>query len=227
VIDPQMPVAAEHQTVVAAELVGIDDAAATDGLDRLFQQAPGRNIRDDLHSNHAISLVKAKHRHFRGRPPAPLALASAAKVRLVQLNFPGQKIRGIRGRDQDRIAQQVVRLQSRRVTDSALNRRPQGADLQFKHLDQPQPGFERAVQLVDPPSGKIMKGVLASFAAVSFARQTVHFSAPAYGTQNPSVSVTGSSKEKSSPVFRKNQPFKVLRSHGHQYNSRYPVQKVV
>ena len=39
VIDPQMPVAAEHQAVVAAELVGIDDAAATDGLDRLFQQA--------------------------------------------------------------------------------------------------------------------------------------------------------------------------------------------
>jgi hypothetical protein len=227
VIDPQVAVAAKHQTVIAAELVGIDEAAATDGLDRLFQQAPGGNILDHLHANHAVSLVNAEYRHFRGRSPAPLALASAAKVRLVQLDFPGQKIGGIRSRGQNRIAQQVVRLQGRRITDSTLNRRPKGADLQFKHLDQPQPGFERAVELVDPPSGKIMKGVFASFAAVSFARQTVHSAPLTDRTKNPTVSVTGSSKIQTGSMFRKNQSFKVLRSHGHQYNPRYLVQIVL
>ena len=101
VVHLQVPVAAEHEAVVAAELVRIDHAASTDLLDGELEQRSGRDIRDDADMNPSFSLQDAEHRHFAGRAAASIAFASASEVGLIELDLTTQQTRGILGVAQD------------------------------------------------------------------------------------------------------------------------------
>ena len=93
----QVPVAAEHQTVVALELVCIDDRASADFFDRQLQQGSCRHIRNDRHMDLAVPLQDAQYRHFSGSPPASMALAAAPEVALIQLDLSAQQLGGVLG----------------------------------------------------------------------------------------------------------------------------------
>ena len=101
VVHLQMSVAAEHEAVVAAELVRIDHAASTDLLDGKRKQRSGRDIRDDADMNPAFSLQDAEHRHFAGCATASIAFASASEVGLIELDLATQQGRGILSVAQD------------------------------------------------------------------------------------------------------------------------------
>jgi len=102
VVHLQVPVAAEHEAVVASELIGIDHSASTDLLDGEFQQRGGRDVRNDTNMNLALTLQDAEDRHFAGRSPAPVAFAPASEVGLIELDLAAQQTRGILGVAQDR-----------------------------------------------------------------------------------------------------------------------------
>ncbi len=94
----QVPVAAEHEAVVAAELVRIDHAASTDLLDVEREQRSGRDIRDNTDMNPAFPLQDAEHRHFAGCATSSIAFASASsEVGLIELDLATQQGRGILG----------------------------------------------------------------------------------------------------------------------------------
>ena len=227
VIYPQMSIPAAHQRIITPELIGINNRSASYHPNRHLQQSTNRDIFDDFHTHYAVSLQNAKHRHFTDGSATPLALASAAKVALVQFNLTIHKILGILRRNKDRVTQQIIRLQGGGITYSTLNRRPKGADFQLKQLDQPQPGFKRAMQLVDPSAGKIMKRVMTPAAAIPLASNTINLIASALCAENVAFLPAVFPKIKACFIFRNYNILKLLRSHQHQYNIHYLVQKAL
>ena len=93
----QVPVATEHEAVVALELVRIDDRAPADLFDRQLQQGGCRDVSNDRHMDLTVPLQDAQYRHFSGSPSASVALAAAPEVALIQLNLSAQQKGGILG----------------------------------------------------------------------------------------------------------------------------------
>src|SRR5512139_1881746 len=73
----QVPIAAEHQAVVAAEAIGIDHAASADLLDGELEQGGRRDVLSHTDVDLTVALQDAKDRHFAGSASASLAFAPA------------------------------------------------------------------------------------------------------------------------------------------------------
>ena len=101
VVHLQVPVAAEHEAVVAFEPVGIDHTAPADLLDGEFQKRLRRDIRNATDMNPTVPLQDAENRHFSGRTPAPVAFATTPEVGLIELDLATKKVGGILGMTQD------------------------------------------------------------------------------------------------------------------------------
>ena len=69
-VDSEMAVTAEHQRVVAMELVGINDAASTDHLNCHAQEGLGRDVGHNLDFDHPLALEDAEYRDFTGCSPS-------------------------------------------------------------------------------------------------------------------------------------------------------------
>ena len=104
VVHLQMSVAAEHEAVVAAELIRIDHAASADLFDGELEQRSSRYVRNDADMNPTFSLQDAEHRYFAGCAAASIALAPAPEVGLVEFDLTTQQTLGILGVAQDRHA---------------------------------------------------------------------------------------------------------------------------
>jgi hypothetical protein len=91
-IDPEMPIPAKHQSVIAPKFIGVDDRSATNRLDRHIQQRGGRDVFDDIDLDHSISLQKAEKRDFMVSSPAALSLPFSSKVRFIHFDLAAQKI---------------------------------------------------------------------------------------------------------------------------------------
>ena len=98
----QVPISAEHQTIIAFELVCVNHTAPADLLRCETQQCFGRNIGNHRYLNDTVSLQNSEDRHFPGSTPAPFPLASAAEVALVDLDLSVQQPFGTSGMTQDR-----------------------------------------------------------------------------------------------------------------------------
>ena len=90
--------AAKHKAIIAAELIGIDNAATPDGLGGKANQGLGGDIRDDIDMNLAVSLQDPEYRHFTGCATASLAFASAPNIAFIQFDFTTRQVAGILGR---------------------------------------------------------------------------------------------------------------------------------
>ena len=93
----QVPVATEHEAVVALELVRIDDRAPADLFDRQLHQGGCRDVGNDRHMDFPVPLQDAQYRHLSRSPPASVALAVASEVALIQLDLSAQQKGGILG----------------------------------------------------------------------------------------------------------------------------------
>ncbi len=167
VVHLQVPVAAEHEAVVAFKLVGIDHTAPADLLDGEFQKRLSRDIRHDTDMNSAVSLQDTENRHFSGRSPAPVALATAPEVGLIEFDLTAKQVGGILGMTQDGHPDRINGLIDGPVGQPQLQGHFVGGDLQFKEFDHREPLHAAQSALVNPPSGEVLEGVLASRAAMT------------------------------------------------------------
>jgi hypothetical protein len=108
-----------------------------------------------------------------------------------------------------------------------LNSSPKGGDFQLEEFYQPQPGFERAIKLINPSAGKIMKRVFTVFAAVSFSYDSVSTFAVASGAKNTPIFPAVFSEIEPSRILGFNNVFKGFKVHRHHYNFRYLVSKLL
>jgi hypothetical protein len=100
-------------------------------------------------------------------------------------------------------------------------------DFQLEKFYQPHPSFERAVKLVNPSAGKIMKRILAAFASIPFAYYPVDIFAVAPCAKNTPIFPTVFSETQPSRILGFNNVFKGFKVHRHHYNCRYLVSKLL
>jgi len=90
-----MPVAAEHEAVVALELVRKDDRTPADLFDRQLQQGSCRDVGNDRHMDLTVPLQDAQYRDFPGSASGSVALAAAPEVAFTQFDLSAQQEGGI------------------------------------------------------------------------------------------------------------------------------------
>jgi hypothetical protein len=215
-IYPQMPVSAEHQGIVASELICVDNGTPADCFNRHVQQALGRDIPDHLDLHDPVSLENSEDGDLSSRAATAVALASAPEIRLIQFNLTVHQQLLIQ-LDQNRPAQDRDGLQNRRVAQSDLLSNLAGRELHLKELDDPQPALIRNSQPIDPSARKVMKRIPAAFAAVPFAQDPIDYPASTPCTENTAIFCTGFFKEQSGSIFRSPDELKGLELHRHHY----------
>jgi len=211
-IDPQMPVSAEHQGIVASELIRVDNGTPADCFNRHVQQTLGRDIPDHLDLHDPISLENTEDGDLSSRAPSASPLASASKVGLIQFNLTVHQQLAIQ-LGQNGPAQNRDGLQNRRITQSDLLSNLTARELYFKELDDPKPALIGNSQPIDPSARKIMKRITAVFTAVPFAQDPVDFPASTPCTENTAIFGTRFFKEQSGSIFRFTDEFKGLEFH--------------
>ncbi len=187
VVHLQVPVAAEHETVVAFELVGIDHTAPADLLDGEFQKRLRRDIGNATDMNPAVSLQDAENRHFAGRSPAPVALATAPEVGLIELDLAAQQRGGILGMTQDGHPDRVDGPVDGPVGQPQLQGHLVGGDLQFKELDHREPLHTAQPAVVNPTAREVVKRISTARTSISIIGQLVELSLLAAGAKSMSI----------------------------------------
>jgi len=206
-IDSQMPVAAEHQAVVAAEFVRIDNATPANHLDRHAQEGFGRDVGNDLDLNHSLTLENAEYRDFPGGSTSPVALAASAEIGLVQLDFSLEEELTILVGGRNTFPDQVESLEDRRVGQSDLFGSLESGDLQLEELDDPEPVPGRYPELSDPSVGPVGELIPAMLAAIFLTPDLIDFSAIATGAINAATFPAGFGYSPPGPNFRFNKEF--------------------
>jgi len=161
VIHPHVPIAAEHQGIVTAELVRIDDGAAPDRLDRQIQQRGGRDILNYIDLYHPVSLENTEDRHLMKGAPAALPFTLPTKVRFIYFDLAPQQLLALRGAGQNRSTDQGDGFQGGWITDPNLLRDFPGRDFELEELNNPEPCFSRYFKAVDPAPGEVVEGITA------------------------------------------------------------------
>ena len=180
----QVPVATEHEAVVALKLVRIDDRTPADLFDRQLQQGGCRDVSNDRHMDLAVALQDAQYRHFSGSASASVALAAASEVALIQLDLSAQQKGGILGLADNGQPDGLNGSVNGPISQAHLLGHLADGDLLFKELDQGQPLHTGQSSLFDPPSGELLEGILTMRATIASLSQFVKFSALAAGA-NP------------------------------------------
>lgn len=209
-VNPQVPVTAEHQSIVTMELISVDDGTPFDGLDGHVKQAFGFNISDHINFNNAVSLQDTEDRDFSEGSPAALAFPSAPEVAFVNFHLALEEKFPVFRNGDDAVPDDIKSLQGCRVRKAKLFGCFSGRDIQFKELDCPQPIFVTDVKPVNPSSAEIGEGIPAPFTAVSFAKDPVYFSALAACTKNKAFFPTRFLEKESGPIFTADKGLKAV-----------------
>lgn len=85
VMNPIVPVAVEHKTVVGHPAIGVNRTAPSDESLDNRPNFTGAGVLDDLGVHPTPALQDSENRDL-GRTPPPSSLAPATKVRLIQFN---------------------------------------------------------------------------------------------------------------------------------------------
>ena len=210
VVHPQVSVTAEHQGVVAVELIGVDDGTSFNGFDRHIKKTFSSNIPDHIHLNNTVPFQDAKDRDLTGGSPAALALSSASEVAFIYLYFALEKKFSVFGISNNAVSDGIESPQDRRIRKSKLFGRLSGRDIQFKEFDYPQPIFVADIEFVNPPSAEIGEGVFTPFAAVSFTKDSVYFSALTACTKNKAFFPTRFPEKEPRPIFSADKGLKTV-----------------
>ena len=207
-VDSQVAITAEHQRVIAAEFIGVDDRSATNRFDRHIQQRGRRDVFDDVDLDYAISLQNAENRDFMGSSPATLTLPLSSEVRFVHFDLAAQKIVGFGSVGHDRLSNHGDRFESRGITKADLLGYLAGRDFEFKELDDPEPGLGRDFDFIKPATGEVVESKSAALTTELFVADSIDFIAPTTTAENVAVFPAEFAQITSRPIFRVNNEFK-------------------
>jgi len=167
VVHLQMPVSAEHETVIALEFVRVNHRSPADLLDREPQKGFRRDIGNDTHMDQAVSFQDAEDRNLPGGASSPVAFSPAAEVGLIQLDFSSQEVFGIFSMAQDTHADGVHGAVGGLIRHFHLPGHLVDRYFKFKELDERQPLNTAQAPMIDPAAGEGTEGVKASGATIS------------------------------------------------------------
>ena len=181
VIDPQVPIAAEHQGVIDPEAVGVYDTAAAHLLDGQPQDGLGAHVWDRLDTDPSLPLQDTENRNFSGGAPTSLAFASASEVSFIEFDFASQEHISIAGMCQDRRPNGIDSLQGGVVGQAHLLGALAGREFQFEEFDDPQPLVGGQPPSINPAPGKVLEGVATACTSSPVVFEEIELSCPAAG----------------------------------------------
>jgi len=187
VVHLQVPVAAEHQAIVAVEPIGVNDASPADLLDGEAQQGLRPDIRDDVDLDDALPLQDPEDGNLAGSTAPSFPLPSASEVGLIQLDLTAQENIGIVGMAQDGHPDRHHGPVNGPIGQLHLLGHLPDGNFQFKELEDRQPLHAGQTTMVDPTTGELMIRVLALRATVSSILQFVLFSMLTTGAKSVSI----------------------------------------
>lgn len=217
VVNPQVTVTAEHQGIVAPELIGVNDRAAPDHLDGLVQETFGSDVPDHRYLHFTVSLEYTEDLNLACRTPATLAFSAAAEIGFIEFNFAGGPEIAFSG--QQGLPDKMTHPQDRRIAQTDLRSHPVCRNIEFKELYDPQQFFQRYPALPDPSIREVMKGISAAFTAESSAFQTIDSVPVTSAAENMAIFPAEFPEEQSGPVFcfpYEFKGFKLTKSHMHK-----------
>lgn len=207
-IDSQVTIAAEHQRVIAAEFIGVDDRSATYRFDRHVQQRGSRDVFDDVDLNHAISLQNPENGDFMGSPSTTLSLPSSSEVRFVHLDLAAQKIIGFRRVCDNRFSDHGDGLEGRGIAKPDLLGYLAGRDFKLEELEDPEPGLGRDFEFIKPTAREVVESETTALTTELFATDSIDFIAPASTAENVAVFPAEFAQITTRPIFCVNNEFK-------------------
>jgi hypothetical protein len=216
-VDSQVAIAAEHQRVIDAEFIGVDNRSATDRFDRHIQQRGHRDVFDDVDLDYAISLQNAENRDFMGSSPATFTLPLSSEVRFVHFDLAAQKIVGFGSVGHDRLSNRGDRFESRGIAKADLLGYLAGRDFKFKELEDPEPGLGRDYEFIKPAAGEVVESESAALATELFVTNSIDFIAPTSTEENIAVFPAEFAQITSRPIFSVNNELKSFYVHRHHY----------
>jgi hypothetical protein len=208
VVDPQMAITAEHQSVIATEFISVNDRSATHCLECHIQQRGCGDVFDDIDPDHSISLQNAENRDFMVSSPAAFPLSLSSKVRFVHFDLAAQKIVGFRSMGDDGLSDHGDRLEGRRIANPELLRYLPGREFEFEELKDPEPGLGRDFDFIKPATGEVVKSVSTVFAAELLIADSIDFIAPTTTAKNVAVFPAEFTQITSRLIFCVNNEFK-------------------
>jgi len=92
-----MAVAAEHEAIIAPELVRVNDTSPANFFDGELQKGCCGDIRHNIYMDQAIPLQDAENRYFASGSPSPVAFTLATEVDFIQLDLSAKKVLSVLG----------------------------------------------------------------------------------------------------------------------------------
>lgn len=186
-IDSQMPIATEHQRIIASKFIRINNGPSSYGLNGQGKQSFGTDIFNHFNFDNPIPFQNTKYGDFIKCASASFPFPSATKVSLIQFNLAVEKLLAPLSISHNRYSDQINRSQHRRIAKAKLLGDFSCRKLQLKELNDPKPLFMTDSEFVEPPSGKIMEGITTAFTSESFTNDSINFIAPASNAETTVV----------------------------------------
>jgi hypothetical protein len=176
VVDPEMAITAEHQSIITSELIGIDYTPSTHFFDRQIQKGLGTDVGQNLHLNNSLSLQDAENRDFVTSTSSTFAFTLTSKIGFVHLHFSFDQSPAKGGAFSNYApSNQIHCLQHCRITYTHLFGNLPGGKLQLKQLDDPEPVNGIYLQLTQPPPSPFKKCIAASLTTKTTIRKSIDF----------------------------------------------------
>jgi len=130
-------------------------------LDRQIQQRSRRDVLHDVDLHHPVSLENTEDRYLMQGTPSALPFLLPSEVRFVHFVLVPQEFLALRCIGQDGHSDQGDGLQSGRIADPGLLRYLPGRDLELEEFDDPELGFGRYPEAIEPTPGEVTEGIAA------------------------------------------------------------------
>mgnify|MGYP007127715533 CR=1 FL=1 len=186
-VDLQVLVAAEHEDVIAAELIRIDHAVSTNILDGEHKQRICQDTRQNIDMDPAHPILDAEQRHFAGFATASIALAPYLEVGLVEYDHVARQ-----GGSTLKVAQDGCVDRAHDPVDSPIeNAQLQGhladRDLQLKEVDQREPLDFAQTAVINPTPREDMERIAAARTSIALIGQFVEIQLSTAGAKSMSI----------------------------------------
>ena len=189
-IHPEMPISAKHETVIAFELVRIDNSPSPDSLHRHTKERSRTNIHDYFYFHQAVPLEYTKDGYLVLSSPSPFPLTPASKVGFIGFDFSAEDIHSVISMSDNALSDDIECLKHGRIGNPCLQGSFTSRYLQLKELDKPEPIPSRDVKAADPASGEDGEFISATCTTEAIPSDSINFSFVTSVTKNAAIFLT-------------------------------------
>src|SRR3972149_2846041 len=218
VIDSEMTITTEHQSIISSESIGIDYASPTHLFNCKTQKGISTNIRHNLHLNYPLPLQDAENRDFVTSTTSTLTLSLTSEISLVHLYLSTDQTITSFPLYYYTLPDKIYCLKYSRITYIDLFGDLPGRKPQLKQFDYPEPVDCTYPQLAQPPTSPLGKSITTPLTAKTTIQKSIDSIALTPCAKTTAIFTQPPHQKTPGCIFSLNNKLKRLYVHLHQYN---------